>query len=186
MDAIEKINREWTAVALGSYLDYWGIPKVKSHLRPFTPFLDLAGKKAAIPGNRNLSNVFNYSQDAAEFIAKLLTLDQWDRTSYIVGDKLTWGEFVKLAEEVTGNVIDSASEIPCKPLILDVDSATGGEFGVTYDSLEELKSGQSTALPSHVPAYEFIPKEAIRAVSAQYGILCNMSAFNSKPVQSFY
>lgn len=69
--------------------------------------------------------------------------------------------------------------------MLDVDSATGGELSLTYDSLEEVKSGQSTELLSLVSAYDFIPKEAIQAVSAQCGILCDIDAFNSKPGQSF-
>ncbi len=101
-EALEKTQLEWTVISNGFFLDYWGIPKIKTYLSPQTLVLDVAGKKAAIPGTGGKPIVFTYTGDVAKFTAKLLTLEKWEPVSYIVGDKLSWEEFVKLAEEITG------------------------------------------------------------------------------------
>lgn len=61
-------------------------------------------------------------------------------------DKLTWNEFVRIAEQ-----------------------AKGGKFDVTYDSLELYKSGKITELPSHPAVYPFFPKPALQSVMASFG-----------------
>lgn len=99
---LEKTSLEWTAVCNGFFLDYFGMPKVKSHLRMITMVLDVIAAKAAIPGSGDVPGVFTYSQDVGKFAAALLTLPKWDKESYIVGDKLSWNEALKLAEEVRG------------------------------------------------------------------------------------
>lgn len=103
-EALEKTQLEWTVVANGFFLDYWG-PGIKTYLSPMTLVLDVAGKKAAIPGTGDRPIVFTYTGDIGKFTAKLLTLEKWEPVSYIIGDKLTWNEFVKLAEDVKGTWI---------------------------------------------------------------------------------
>lgn len=100
--ALDKTQLEWTVIANGVFLDYWGIPKIKTYLSAQTLVLDVAGKKAAIPGTGGKPIVFTYTGDVAKFTAKLLTLKKWESVSYIVGDRLTWEEFVKLSQEITG------------------------------------------------------------------------------------
>lgn len=80
---------EWTAVANGFFLDYWGAPNLKTYLDPLTIVLDIPARKAAIPGNPNQPAVFTYTRDVAKFTAKLLTVEKWEPVSYIVGDRLT-------------------------------------------------------------------------------------------------
>jgi len=77
-----------------------------------TLVLDVAGKKAAIPGSGTTPITFTYSGDVAKFTAKLLTLDKWETESFIIGDRLTWNDFVKLAEEVTGNFDSCTCALP--------------------------------------------------------------------------
>ncbi|SPO01952.1 uncharacterized protein DNG_04625 [Cephalotrichum gorgonifer] len=160
-DALEGTDLEWTVVANGFFLDYWGVPKIKTYLSPMTLVLDVAGKKAAIPGNQNKPVVFTYTGDVGKFTAKLLTLDKWEPVSYVVGDRLTWEEFVQIAEEVTGE-----------------------KFEVTHDSIELLKSGKITELPSHVYAYDFYPKEALQRMLSQFGILFDQGVFDFQPEQT--
>ncbi|WKT54439.1 NmrA-like domain [Fusarium oxysporum f. sp. vasinfectum] len=160
-DALEKADLEWTVVANGFFLDYWGAPNLKTYLDHLTIVLDVAGRKAAIPGNQNQPLVFTYTKDVAKFTAKLLTLEKWEQVSYIIGDRLTWKEFTQLAEDITGE-----------------------KFEITYDSVELLKSGKVTELPGHVPLYPFFPKEALQGMQAQFGILFDQGAFDFQPEQT--
>jgi hypothetical protein len=41
---------------------------------------------------------------------------------------------------------------------------------VTYDSVENLQKGEVTELPSHVPAYEHIPKAFLQAFFSKFGL----------------
>lgn len=102
MAELEKTSLEWTIICNGAFLDYYGMPKVKSYLTPTAIVVDMAAAKAAIPGSGNTPVVFTYSGDVAKYTAAALTLPKWEKESYIIGDKLIWNEFVKLAEEVRG------------------------------------------------------------------------------------
>lgn len=64
--------------------------------------LDIAHNAAAIPGSGNVEGVFPHTTDVAKFVALLLDLEKWDPVSYVDGDRLTWNEFLQLAEEVKG------------------------------------------------------------------------------------
>lgn len=41
---------------------------------------------------------------------------------------------------------------------------------MTYDSVEKLKKGETTELPSQVAAYPYYPKEALHAMAATFGL----------------
>ncbi|KAF5600609.1 isoflavone reductase like P3 [Fusarium pseudoanthophilum] len=157
-DALDKTDLEWTAVVNGFFLDYWGAPNLKTYLDPLTMVLDIPARKAAIPGNPNQPAVFTYTRDVARFTAKLLTLEKWDPVSYIVGDRLTWLEFTKLAEDISGD-----------------------KFEITYDSVDLLKSGKVTELPGHIPVYPFFPKEQLQGMLAQFGVLFDQGVFDPRP-----
>ncbi|KAG7148145.1 Oxidoreductase BOA1 like protein [Verticillium longisporum] len=160
-EALDKTQLEWTVVANGFFLDYWGFPHVKTYLQPVTLVLDLAANRAAIPGSGNTPVVSTYTRDVAKFTAKLLTLDKWEPESYIIGDKVTWNEFVKTAEQVRGKPIE-----------------------VSYDSIETLKSGKITELPSHQYAYPFFPKEALQGLFSTFGRWFEEGVFNFQPKKS--
>ncbi|KAI1036154.1 hypothetical protein LB504_011382 [Fusarium proliferatum] len=160
-DALEKTDLEWTAVANGFFLDYWGAPNLKTYLDPLTIVLDMPARKAAIPGNPNQPVVFTYTRDVAKLTAKLLTLEKWEPVSYIVGDRLTWNEFTRLAEELIRII---------RRQIRD-----------TYDSVELLKSGRVTELPGHMPVYPLLPKEKLQAMLAELGVLFDQGVLDFQP-----
>ncbi|KAI0842316.1 hypothetical protein F5Y06DRAFT_124498 [Hypoxylon sp. FL0890] len=158
---LEKTSLEWTAVCIGFFLDYFGLPKVKSHVAHFTMVLDIGAAKAAIPGSGNVPGVFTYTQDIGKFVAALLTLPKWEKESYIVGEKITWNEFLKLAKDVRGT-----------------------KFDVTYDSMEMIKSGKVTELPGHVPAYGLYPKEQVQVMLAGFELLFAEGYLDFKPKET--
>jgi hypothetical protein len=46
----------------------------------------------------------------------------------------------------------------------------GSKFTVSYDSLQKLKEGRVTELPSHHTAYPYFPKPILQSVFSKFGI----------------
>ncbi|KAK7421216.1 hypothetical protein QQX98_002346 [Neonectria punicea] len=158
-EELEKTTSlEWTTILNGFFLDYFGMPKVKSYLQPTTLVLDIAHNVAGIPGSGDVPVVFTHSFDVAKYTARLLGLEKWEKESYVIGDKVTWNEFRKLAEE-----------------------AKGTKFSVEYDSVEKLQGGTITELPSHKYAYDIVPKETLQSLLAYFGIMFEDGQFDFKP-----
>lgn len=103
---LEKTNLEWTAFNIGWFLEYFGMPHIKTYIQQTTFVVDMAGKSASIPGDGKQKMTFTYSLDVAKFVVAALDLPRWDRDTIVIGDKMTWEEFVKLAEEARGMFID--------------------------------------------------------------------------------
>lgn len=85
-------------------MDYWGMPHVKTNLKPFTFGIDMADCQAAIPGDGNSPLSLTYSRDHAKFVVRTLELDEWSEFSVGVGDDLSFNEMLRLAEESRGNL----------------------------------------------------------------------------------
>jgi hypothetical protein len=52
---------------------------------------------------------------------------------------------------------------------------------VVYDSIEKLRTGQITELPSHVNAYPFFPKEQLQSAFATFGLWFDSGLFDLVP-----
>lgn len=149
---------EYTAVYNGYFADYWVLPKVKSYQAPLALVVDIANDFAAIPGSGNELVVFTHTFDIARFVAALVGASKWDKESYIIGDKVSWNQFVQYAEE-----------------------AKGVKFTVKYDSIEDLKAGKITELPSHPHMYPFFPKPMLQGLLAAFGRMFVDGVFDFKP-----
>ncbi|KAL6792344.1 hypothetical protein GGI42DRAFT_178261 [Trichoderma sp. SZMC 28013] len=125
-NALRSTMLEWTRFSVGLFLDYYGMPAIKTHLPPMSFAVDMNSKKAALPGTGNEPFAFIYSYDVAKFVSAFLDAPKWEEITYIYGEKTTWNEFIKVASEVTGS-----------------------EFEVSYDPIEKLAKGEVTELPSH-------------------------------------
>ncbi|KAK4032304.1 hypothetical protein C8A01DRAFT_20609, partial [Parachaetomium inaequale] len=147
---------EYTFVSNGFFLDYYGMPKVKSYLqKPFVFAVDVANNTAAIPGSGDVPIVFTHTFDVAKFVAALVGAPDWPERSIIIGDKKTWNDFVAIAEEVKGV-----------------------KFNVTFDNEEKLKSFRITELPSHASIYAILPKEKLQHILATFGRWTAAGDFN--------
>lgn len=102
LEALRKTNLEWTRFAVGYFLDCYSLTSLKTHLPPLSFAIDVANKKAAIPGTGNEPIAFTYTYDVAKFVAAFLEEPKWEELTFCYGEKTTWNEFVKVAEEVTG------------------------------------------------------------------------------------
>ncbi|KAL0938320.1 nmra-like family protein [Colletotrichum truncatum] len=154
----ETKDLEYAVVHNGFFLDYWGLQAEKSHMSPFTLFIDIPNNAAAIPGSGNVPAAFTHTTDVAKFVAAALDLKKWDTDLYIVGDKVTFNEFLQYAEK-----------------------AKGTKFNVAYDSVEKLKARQPTELPGQIPAYPFLPKEIYQGIASTFGLWFEGGAFDIPP-----
>ncbi|CAN9172608.1 unnamed protein product [Alternaria alternata] len=155
LDILASTSLEYTAVSNGIFLDYYGFPKVKSYLGNLPRVIDMAGNAAAIPGSGDVPVVFSYSFDVGRFIAALLSSARWEKESVIIGDKMTWNEFLIVAEETKGT-----------------------KFETKHDSLTTLQKGRSTALPSQRQLHPFFPQEKLERMCAMFGVLFENGFFN--------
>lgn len=158
LETLESTSLEYTAVLNGYFLDYWVSPHVKSYFGSWPLVIDVPNNVAAIPGSGDVPIVFTHTFDIARFVPALLRLPNWERESYIIGDKVTWNEFVRLAEE-----------------------AKGVKFTVTYDSVKKLEASQITELPSHGNLYSFFPREMLQGLFAAFGRMFEEGDFDLKP-----
>ncbi|KIX93964.1 uncharacterized protein Z520_10301 [Fonsecaea multimorphosa CBS 102226] len=152
---LQKTDLEWTRLHNGYFLDYFGIPYIESNMTPVAFAVDMANKAAAIPGTGNDMTAFTYTKDVAKFVVAALDLEHWDEALFCYGDKVTWNEFLAIAEEMRGS-----------------------KFTVAYDSAEKLASGEMTELPSHPAIYPFWPKPYFQQYFSKFGLYVMKGLFN--------
>ncbi|KAK1463854.1 hypothetical protein CMEL01_12615 [Colletotrichum melonis] len=76
--------------------------------------------------------------------------------TYLIGDEMTWEEFIAIAEEARG----------------------GKKFHVTYDSVQKLQSGEITELPGQVAAYSYFPKQWAQRLFSTFGFWVTEGLFD--------
>ncbi|KAL7947577.1 hypothetical protein V8C42DRAFT_318153 [Trichoderma barbatum] len=138
---LRKTNLEWTRVANGYFMDYYGHPHVKTYLKPLFFVVDPGNKAAGIPGTGDEVVSFTYTYDVAKFAVAALGLPKWEETTYCYGENSTFNKLLTLAEK-----------------------ARGAKFNVVFDPIEKLTKGEITELPSHPQIYPFFPKPAFQAL----------------------
>ncbi|KAB8236597.1 NmrA-like family protein [Aspergillus alliaceus] len=136
LQELEKTSLTYTAFYVGMFMDYYGSPLLQSHVSRFPMFVDIASKRAAIPGSGTEPVVFTHVLDIARFVVRTLDLTDWPKESYVIGDRVTLQELVRTAEEVKGT-----------------------RFRVTYDSKEALEGGHITELPAYSSVLSIMGKE---------------------------
>ncbi|ROW06071.1 hypothetical protein VMCG_04500 [Cytospora schulzeri] len=142
-DLQQTTTLEYTSIHNGMFLDFWGLPTVKSHMTPYTTVMDMEHDYAAIPGSGDVPVVFTHTSDVARYVAALLGLKSWDSNSVftIIGDKVTWNQFLSMAESAKGQATilpghASALEYLPQELLQKVNSAFGLWFARGAFNLE--------------------------------------------------
>jgi hypothetical protein len=103
MEQLRQTDLEWTRFYVGFFLDYLGMPHIETHLaEPVTFAIDIPNKTAAIPGTGNDVLSLITTRDIATFVVKSLDLPEWEEESCCYGERVTWNQVLKLAEEATG------------------------------------------------------------------------------------
>ncbi|KAE8130896.1 hypothetical protein BDV38DRAFT_39282 [Aspergillus pseudotamarii] len=117
--AAEESSLEYTRVVNGLFLDYYGLPHWRSHLKPWVNAVNVARKWAVLPGDGTTKMNFITSQDMARFVARLMDLAKWSPVSFIAGQTASFKDILQLAER-----------------------ARGERFSVKNESLDDLRNGR--------------------------------------------
>ena len=100
--AIVGLGLKTTRIAIGMFMDYFGHPNIPSTLRPSQWAIDVATRRATIPGTGDDLVTLTYSKDVAKFVARLVDDDDWPEHSIISGSDVSMNDIVALAEKATG------------------------------------------------------------------------------------
>lgn len=101
-EAIRRTSLKYTRIVNGFFMDYWGVPNLKSNLNPFPWAIVVEVGKAAIPGTGDDILSMTYSYDLAEFILRMLDVDDWPEFSKLSGQDITFNQLLKWAEDARG------------------------------------------------------------------------------------
>ncbi|KAF5621044.1 uncharacterized protein FTJAE_11384 [Fusarium tjaetaba] len=142
---LRKTDLEWTCFDNGFFLDYYGPPTFKSYMQRVAWAIDIANKKAGIPGTGNEPMTFTYTFDVAKFVVAALDLPKWEELMYCYGEKTTWNKVLKQAE-----------------------NAIGSKFDVSYDPVEKLEKGEVTEFPFNINAAG-LPQKVLEGLMSLWG-----------------
>jgi hypothetical protein len=123
-------------------MDYWGMPHAKTNLQPYVFGIDIANGVAAIPGDGNDIICMTYTYDLANYVARMLELEDWPEFSVFVGDQVTYNEILAIAEDIKGKL----EAYLFKEHWL-IDNQLGEKFHITYDSADHINAGSVTVPP---------------------------------------
>ena len=115
-DALRQTSLEWTRFHIGFFLDYYAPPTLESRVRSTAFVVDMQHKVAGIPGTGDDLMTWTHTSDVAVATAAALYLPMWKEDMCFWGDKMSWNEFLKLAEQAT-----SKQEMSSKVLFWSAD-----------------------------------------------------------------
>jgi hypothetical protein len=98
----EAKSLEGTVIYPGYFLDYYVTPAIETYLFTATMFVDMLHNEAAIPGSGNTPVAYSHTSDVGDLINASLDLEKWEPETFIICDKVTLNDFVRIAEVVKG------------------------------------------------------------------------------------
>jgi hypothetical protein len=99
---LQQTNLEFTSFVNGLFLDYLGMPSVSSHLAAGIKLFDIPTKVAVMIGTGKVPIVMTHTRDVGRFVVASLSLEKWEKKSYIVGDRKSWHECIEIAGKFAG------------------------------------------------------------------------------------
>ncbi|KAI1085297.1 NmrA-like family protein [Whalleya microplaca] len=104
---LEKTSTlEYAYVYPGMFMDYFGLPRVPSSLRPLCFFVDPENGLAVLPGDGEAKMSMSFTTDAARYVAAALELDEWPRTLTTAASTISLNDLVRLMEKNLGRKIE--------------------------------------------------------------------------------
>ncbi|KAJ3557428.1 hypothetical protein NPX13_g9932 [Xylaria arbuscula] len=138
-DRLETAGLEYTRLSNGMFMDYWFASRIPSAFRVnASNWIDLDNHYAVIPGDGRTPFVLTHSRDVARFVVAVLGLPRWEKRYYLIGDRLTMNDFVRIAEKTSGHSFEKHS-----------------------DGVDELLSGRCTLVPAARKMTESMPDPAL-------------------------
>lgn len=104
---LEKTSAlEYAYVYPGMFMDYFGMPRVPTALRPLCFFVDPAKGLAVLPDDGEAKMSMTVTTDAARYVALALQLDEWPRILSTVASTVSLNELVGLVEKSLGHKLE--------------------------------------------------------------------------------
>jgi nucleoside-diphosphate-sugar epimerase len=139
----------------GMFIDYYASGGMKTYAGDIGIVADFRNNCAAIGGTGDVPMSLTYTFDVARITIAALELPQWSQEAFIIGDTVTWNEFVSIAEE-----------------------AKGVKFKVFRDSLEACKKAQCTMLPNQKILEETCPDGLARHLYSWFAVISEEGLLN--------
>lgn len=98
--ALEQTHLEYTYIYPGMFMDYLGMPRINTHLRPIYVVLDLENRQIDILGDGSAKMALTHTVDAARYIAATLDLPKWPRELTTSASHMPLNDLAKLAQQV--------------------------------------------------------------------------------------
>lgn len=90
---------EYTYIYTGMFMDYFGLPRVPSSLRPLCFCVDPASGQAILPGDGEGRMSMTFTTDFARYLVLALELDKWPRIMTTITSTVSMNELVELYEK---------------------------------------------------------------------------------------
>lgn len=138
---------EYAYVYPGMFMDYFGLPRVQSVLRPLCFFVDPAHAQAILPtnGGGEAKMSMTSTTDFARYLALALDLEAWPRVLSTVTSTVTLHELVRLAEKSLGRPLEVRYQ-PVEALLqhagadLPANLEIAAERWTTRGGMEQLRA----------------------------------------------
>ncbi|ETS80261.1 hypothetical protein PFICI_07790 [Pestalotiopsis fici W106-1] len=151
---LEKTSTfEYAYIYPGMFMDYFGLPKVESSLRPLCFFVDPEKGLAVLPDDGEARMSMTFTTDAARYIALALDLEKWTRILTTVVSTVSLNELVKLLEE-----------------------SLGRKLQVLYQPLEKLLEHDAIDLPTNLEIAKEYPERFPEGLDQLRGLIADLEA----------
>lgn len=103
IDRLAESRLEYTLLSNAMFMDYSFSPRIPSAF-PEAEFswIDFENNIASIPGDGNSAFVLTHSNDIPKFVMKVLELPRWETRYSLIGDRITFNQYVDLVEKTKG------------------------------------------------------------------------------------
>ncbi|KAK3300633.1 uncharacterized protein B0H64DRAFT_315727 [Chaetomium fimeti] len=152
--ALEKTTSlEYAYIYPGMFMDYFGLPRVPSSLRPLCFFVDPENGLAVLPGDGEARMSMTFTTDAARYIALALELDKWPRVMTTASSTVSLNELVALFEK-----------------------SLGRKLQVRYQPVEKLLRHEAFDLPTNVDIAGRFPDRFPGGLEQLRGLIADLEA----------
>ncbi|TPX07290.1 uncharacterized protein E0L32_010787 [Thyridium curvatum] len=97
---------EYSYIYPGMFMDYFGLPRVASSLRPLCFCVDAENGQAILPGDGEGRMSMTCTVDAARYLVMALQLEKWPRIMKVVASTVSMNELVKIFEKTLGRKLE--------------------------------------------------------------------------------
>jgi len=144
---------EYAYVYPGMFMDYFGLPRVKSYLRPLCFFVDPEKGQAVLPDDGESRMSMTFTADMARYLVLALDLDKWPRILSTVVSTVTLNELVDLIERSMGRKLE-----------------------VRYQSVEKLLKHEAIDLQTNVEIARDYPERFPEGLAQLRGLMADLEA----------